>query len=163
MNRIYQGRVSRVEIPNPGDKENPWQPLPNWQDILWQHHELFQDAVNYYIVALASLGRSPDSPMTKQLDRISAVWTCVEKQGKRREGMGASLARRFALPTNEAPLSRIIELAHDGGFPYASGPGLWKHVNSPAFQWKRCSEINRRRMEKPRLKTSGGEEDNPLT
>jgi len=53
MNRIYQGRVSKVEIP--GDKENPWQPLPNWQDILpvapkrseggWQHHELFQDAV----------------------------------------------------------------------------------------------------------------------
>ena len=45
MNRIYQGRVSKVEIP--GDKENPWQPLPNWQDILWQHHELFQDAVNF--------------------------------------------------------------------------------------------------------------------
>ena len=43
MNRIYQGRVSKVEIP--GDKENPWQPLPNWQDIRWQHHELFQDAV----------------------------------------------------------------------------------------------------------------------
>jgi hypothetical protein len=46
MNRIYQGRVSKVEIPKPGDKENPWQPLPNWQDLLWQHHELFQDAVN---------------------------------------------------------------------------------------------------------------------
>jgi len=45
MNRIYQGRVSKVEIP--GDKENPWQLLPNWQDILWQHHELFQDAVNF--------------------------------------------------------------------------------------------------------------------
>jgi hypothetical protein len=47
MNRIYQGRVSKVEIPKPGDKENPCQPLPNWQDILWQHHELFQDAVNF--------------------------------------------------------------------------------------------------------------------
>ena len=56
MNRIYQGRVSKVEIPKPGDKENPWQPLPNWHDILpvtpkrseggWQHHALFQDAVN---------------------------------------------------------------------------------------------------------------------
>jgi hypothetical protein len=52
MNRIYQGRVSKVEIP--GDKENPWQPLQNWQDILpvapkrsegrWQHQEFFQDA-----------------------------------------------------------------------------------------------------------------------
>jgi hypothetical protein len=26
MNRICQGRVSKVEIPKPGDKENPWQP-----------------------------------------------------------------------------------------------------------------------------------------
>ena len=51
MNRIYQGRVSKVEILT-GDKENPWQPLENWQDILWHHHQLFQDAVNYYIVAL---------------------------------------------------------------------------------------------------------------
>jgi len=46
MNRIYQGRVSKVDIFT-GDKENPWQPLPNWQDILWQHHQLFQDAVNF--------------------------------------------------------------------------------------------------------------------
>ena len=57
MNRIYQGRVSKVEIQNilsastgerkKGEVSNPspWQPLPNWQDILWQHHELFQDAV----------------------------------------------------------------------------------------------------------------------
>jgi hypothetical protein len=28
MNRIYQGRVSKVEILKPGDKENPWQPFP---------------------------------------------------------------------------------------------------------------------------------------
>jgi hypothetical protein len=59
MNRIYQGRVSKVEIPsilsasngerNKGEvsNPNPWQPLPNWPDILWQHHELFQDAVNF--------------------------------------------------------------------------------------------------------------------
>lgn len=42
MNRIYQGRVSKVEIPT-GKKENPWQPLDNWKDVLWQHRELFQD------------------------------------------------------------------------------------------------------------------------
>ncbi len=45
MNRIYQGRVSSVQIPIPG-KKNKWEPLPNWQDALWQHHALFQDAVN---------------------------------------------------------------------------------------------------------------------
>jgi hypothetical protein len=46
MNRIYQGKVTNFEIPKPGDKENPWQPLHDWQSALWQHHELFHDAVN---------------------------------------------------------------------------------------------------------------------
>ena len=64
MNRIYQGRVSSVQIPKPGVK-NEWEPLDNWQDALWQHHELFQDAVNYYIVALASLGTSPEGKLTR--------------------------------------------------------------------------------------------------
>jgi hypothetical protein len=62
MNRIYQGRVSSVQIPKPGEK-NKWHDLPNWQDALWQHHELFQDAVNYYTLALAALaeGLTPDT------------------------------------------------------------------------------------------------------
>jgi hypothetical protein len=46
MSRIYQGRASKVEIPNPGDKANPWQLLPDWSEKLRQHHKLFQDAVN---------------------------------------------------------------------------------------------------------------------
>jgi len=36
----------------------------------------------------------------------------------------------------------------EGAFPYASGPGLWKRVNDSAFQWQRCEEIYRQRMEK---------------
>lgn len=56
MNRICKGRVTKVEQPKPGVK-NEWDPLPDWQDALlvsskqgedgWQHHELFQDAVNF--------------------------------------------------------------------------------------------------------------------
>jgi hypothetical protein len=94
MNRIYQGRVTNVEILNPAsnsltapmplaqpppsphpmgrgaggevsDESKPattrkakvpddWQPFDSdpvkarmkWEDKLWQHHELFQDAVN---------------------------------------------------------------------------------------------------------------------
>jgi hypothetical protein len=50
MNRIYQGRVSKVEIFT-GDKENPGQPLGYWLSNIGHsakppHHELFQDAVN---------------------------------------------------------------------------------------------------------------------
>ena len=52
MNRIYQGRVTKVEIP---DGKGGWEPLPDWQSALWQHHELFQDAVNYYTLALAAM------------------------------------------------------------------------------------------------------------
>jgi len=54
MNRIYQGRVTSVEVLKSGTK-NEWEPLPDWQGALWQHHELFQDAVNYYTLALAAM------------------------------------------------------------------------------------------------------------
>ena len=58
MNRIYQGRVSSVQIPNPdlaAKKDTPWVPLDRdpklarqkGEDALWQHHELFQDAGNH--------------------------------------------------------------------------------------------------------------------
>ena len=46
MNRIYQGRVTKVEILNGKNADGQPQELPNWQTALWQHHELFQDAVN---------------------------------------------------------------------------------------------------------------------
>jgi len=68
MNRIYQGKVTGVEIHVPhilsastGERnevrcrnQNPWQPFDpdpkqakaQWQAALWQHHQLFQDAVN---------------------------------------------------------------------------------------------------------------------
>ncbi len=58
MNRIYQGKVTKVQTLKPGAKgigPDDWQDLPDWQDALWQHHQLFQDAVNYYTLALAAL------------------------------------------------------------------------------------------------------------
>jgi len=108
MNRIYQGRVSKVEIP--GDKENPWQPLPNWQDILWQHHELFQDAVNYYTVCLLALASSEANPLTKIRQRIEAtagepenehhVWTKVSRKGAVRLGLRDAVAK-YLTPENK--------------------------------------------------------------
>ena len=55
MNRIYQGRVSKVQIV---DTEGVPRSAPVGDVatcVLWQHHRLFQDAVNYYLVALGSL------------------------------------------------------------------------------------------------------------
>ncbi len=40
MNRIYQGRVTKVEISKDGEKEP--EPLDNWPQALWQRHQLFQ-------------------------------------------------------------------------------------------------------------------------
>ena len=46
MNRIYQGKVTNVEVPDGKDEngKQQWKKLDNWQDALWKHHELFQDA-----------------------------------------------------------------------------------------------------------------------
>lgn len=54
MNRIYQGKVTKVEIPDGKDESGKtrWKPLHDWPSALWRHHELFQDAVNYYTLAL---------------------------------------------------------------------------------------------------------------
>jgi len=43
MNRIYQGKVTAVEIPDGKDEQG--KPLDI--DVLRQHHELFQDTVNF--------------------------------------------------------------------------------------------------------------------
>lgn len=47
MNRIYQGRVTKVEIPDGKDEngKEKWNTIDNWQEALWNHHVLFQDAV----------------------------------------------------------------------------------------------------------------------
>jgi len=98
LNRIYQGRVSKVEVENPDAakrKTEPWVPLPDWQNALLRHHALFQDAVNYYIAAIASLGSSPESPLTKLRGRLTEVWATADKNGQSREGMGESLKRAF--------------------------------------------------------------------
>ena len=63
MNRIYQGRVSKIEILSE-DRKN-LTPIDTFEgreldqsSPLWKHHETFQDAVNYYLLCLASLARS---------------------------------------------------------------------------------------------------------
>ena len=57
MNRIYQGRVTKVEklrSDKNGKSLGDWEPFDpdpkvareKWQSALWRHHELFQDAVH---------------------------------------------------------------------------------------------------------------------
>ena len=127
MNRIYQGRVSAVEIPKPGVK-NEWEPLDaepkvarkKGEDALWQHHELFQDAVNYYVVALASLGVSPESKLTKLRELLEKVWVVADKKGQLRRGMRESLQRAWQLdqpPTLAEAVEKFTQPLMDDSIP----------------------------------------------
>lgn len=58
MNRIYQGRVRSVDLiisPATKKKTEELAPLKDWEQHLWDHHVIFQSAVNYYLLALAAL------------------------------------------------------------------------------------------------------------
>ncbi len=105
MNRIYQGRVTRVEL-LPGANGQP-QPLADWPEILWQHHELFQDAVNYYVVCLLALAGPRNESLWQLRRRLNAtvtdadghpqdddlmVWRPFRRRGVLRSGMRDSVA-----------------------------------------------------------------------
>lgn len=89
VTRIYQGRVSECEIN--GKKQ--------FLSVLWEHHQLYQDAVNYYLCALASMAADSGSPIGKMRERITAspadggVWENFWRNGEERSGMKFSLAR----------------------------------------------------------------------
>ena len=83
MNRIYQGRVSTLQIPDAagnlrtvplGDPEN----CP-----LWRHHCIFQDAVNYYLLAFGAMA-SADAAMSNRVildlrKRLGESWNADSK------------------------------------------------------------------------------------
>lgn len=104
MNRIYQGRASKVEIPDGKDKWKPLDPNPStartkWQDALWQHHELFQDAVNYYTLALAAMATDlqQESPKGKAAlawrQQVRENWLDGFRKSVRYDGPHKRLAR----------------------------------------------------------------------
>ncbi|MCI0541284.1 MAG: type V CRISPR-associated protein Cas12b, partial [Verrucomicrobiales bacterium] len=131
MNRIYQGKVTNVQIANPEKDARPdkcWltfdpdpkQAKAKWQSALWQHHQLFQDAVNYYIVALAALGASPDSKLTRLRELLKPIWEGFDRKGQRRQGMRESLQRAWQLaepPTLKEVVERFKKPLADDSIP----------------------------------------------
>lgn len=121
MNRIYQGRVNKVQILKEGVKGksiDDWEELSNdpnearrlGEELLWNHHQLFQDAVNYYIVALAALGSSSESKLTKLRELLGRVWEAADKNGQTRKGMRESLQRAWQMegpPTLEGAIQKL--------------------------------------------------------
>jgi len=119
MKRIYQGRVIEVEILKPGSK-NEWVSLvpgdtPEarsanrhaWQVVLWQHHELFQDAVNYYTLALAAMAMGVDSetPEAKALRgwaaKVRETWQTAKRKAEIFDGPQKRLASILQFASTE--------------------------------------------------------------
>jgi len=102
MNRIYQGRVTKVQrlkADAKGNKPEDWDDIENGDALLWRHHELFQDAVNYYLVCLLSLADDKTTDIYKLRKRITdptneayQVWTSFRRRGTTRRGLRDSVA-----------------------------------------------------------------------
>lgn len=107
LHRIYQGRVNKADLKS-GEE---W--LPVSQSILLEHHQLFQDAVNYYLLALASMASDPDSAVGKMKKRMEETWDDFARKGQFRSGMKRSLSRTLGVPADDLSMvnacGRILE------------------------------------------------------
>lgn len=109
MNRIYQGKVSNVQKLKAGAKgtkpedwedfdPDPTQAKAKWQAALWQHHQLFQDAVNYYTLVLAAMAEQVegDSAQSKALrgwaTKVRETWVNANRKAEVFDGPEARLA-----------------------------------------------------------------------
>ena len=111
MNRIYQGRAICCDLYSESD--DSWESLDNWEQIIWDHHELFQDAVNYYVMALLALASDPKNPISSIKDRLAKtdssgtpssdqVWLLFRRKGATRQGMRDSVGK-YICPTIKNP------------------------------------------------------------
>jgi hypothetical protein len=87
MNRIYQGRVTKIELLSE-DRKN-LTPIDVFEgreldqsSPLWKHHEAFQDAVNYYLLALASLARSAEPAGVNATPHERLAADLLDRMGK---------------------------------------------------------------------------------
>lgn len=100
IHRIYQGRVTGMSwiTSEPG-------PIRDWEDCLWFHHALFQQAVNYYLVALAALDSRKNSPVGKMRLQMETVWEdFTDRHGLRRDGLKKQLSEPLSqLAGKEVP------------------------------------------------------------
>jgi hypothetical protein len=116
MNRIYQGRVTRIEAKK---EDGTFEQVVFGQDQsscpLWRHHAIFQDAVNYYLMALASLAKEhisgADRLMTDLPKRMAAAWETFPKPDAARAG--ARSLRDSVAPWIDLDGSATIDRAYE--------------------------------------------------
>lgn len=120
MNRIYQGRVTKVELLD-DRKDEVLREFEKGEGeaLLWQHHGLFQDAVNYYLVCLMALAHDEQGLVTRIKRRANGekkednVWAPFVRNGQQRQGM-REVARYFGLSPETASLDDCCRKALEG-------------------------------------------------
>lgn len=118
MNRIYFGKACLVEVAN--GKSDPgklaWTKRDGWQRDLWQHHEFFQDAVNYYTLALAAMaaGLQPDSPKGKAAlawrEQVRSAWIKARRKAVNFPGPHFRMAKLLAVNPQETDPGKAFDL-----------------------------------------------------
>ena len=95
ISRIYQGKIIRAEFEDAELRQNAaGSPL----DAILDTHCLFQDAVNYHIVALAGMCYGYQVPIASEFaSRIKSIWTVKQKNAIHAETLQQSLARTLNL------------------------------------------------------------------
>ena len=134
--RIYQGRVTRTEFSEAGHESQFTNDLASVDHPLWQHHALFQQAINYYLVAIAALAdKRQDDVLTKFRDRVIAEWDGGTRARGHVNGFGSSVApllgltRRLSLRAGDAPAAaKRPSLPSSAPRPWT--PGGWLSLDS---------------------------------
>ncbi|MEI8064654.1 MAG: hypothetical protein WCH84_11395, partial [Verrucomicrobiota bacterium] len=123
MNRIYQGKVTKCQQWN--EQRHDWDDQSDWMQTLWHHHQLFQDAVNYYIVCLLALATDPTSEPARLRERIIKdgdevyIWGQFRRRGATRRGLRDSVAP-YLTPGNKAPTFEQVAAVVLSGNPLAT-------------------------------------------
>lgn len=112
MNRIYQGRVNEIQrIQAEGDPQKlgfgERETCP-----LWHHHQIFQDAVNYYLVAFGALADpSSDNRVIRDLhSRLEESWARFPGDKHRASSLRDSIRRTLPQLASDASLQDAYKL-----------------------------------------------------
>lgn len=105
MNRIYQGKVTAVQVADGKDEfgKIKWKACDGWQPLLWRHHELFHDAVNYYTLAMAAMAEGVHADtvqgdaILKWCEQVRDNWLEGRRRALRYEGPHRRLARLLSV------------------------------------------------------------------
>lgn len=114
MNRIYQARLSGLEVSRDGKDFEAASFGSLGRCPLWSHHQLFQDAVNYYLVALGALAdQNSDNRVIRDLRARLEEWWGT-RGGDGRECLRDSIRRVLSVLPEAASLDDAFGVILEG-------------------------------------------------